>query len=607
MDSLKLTLLHIKKEHILKAIRYVDENGVAPGRHSFQYDVYYNGKLYPPKYLISLATQYATGRALQPNEFGGGEGTPAFDTLRTLGFEIKEKSKEQDLLSEITTTNPSMPAHPLNQILYGPPGTGKTYHTINKALDIIGQSIEDKTRDELKKIFEEKVKNGQIVFTTFHQNMSYEDFVEGIKPQVPVKEGDPVTYLVENGIFKTISEAADSRKGNYYQVMEEFKLEISEADGKSPVTIKSTYTTFDVTYRSGSVFYIRPHNSVKDNAWYPVSIDNIEKYFYTNRPEGIYNLTYVKGILTFLEKERDLHHSRNIGNDKPYVLIIDEINRGNVSQIFGELITLIEEDKRLGKPEALEVTLPYSKKKFGVPANLYIIGTMNTADRSVEALDTALRRRFHFQEMLPDLNALPTPAKMVYELLWRHEHIAWGKDPYLTAEKNVFEFTGILPKVIEEKKERWAKMHKDKQQRKPVSDFFLDKDFNPDIDIRELLSTINLRLEKLVSRDHQIGHAYFMKLLNSDNPSQTLKSIFQHNILPLLQEYFYGDFGKIGLVLGMGFIERVEQPYDTIFADFAGYDAADLMERPVYRLKNAIGMDDPTFIKALQTLLKKKS
>jgi 5-methylcytosine-specific restriction protein B len=198
---------------------------------------------------------------------------------------------------------------------------------------------------------------------------------------------------------------------------------------------------------------------------------------------------------------------------KPYVLIIDEINRGNVSQIFGELITLIEEDKRLGRAVALEVKLPYSKTSFGVPPNLYIIGTMNTADRSVEALDTALRRRFSFEEMPPlyDLEALKSP---------------------------LFGF--------------------------PAG---------------EILRAINQRIELLLDKDHLIGHAYFL-----NKTDDTFITAFYKNIIPLLQEYFYGDYGKIGLVLGDGFVKK-KQFDDKLFANFSSYgDTSAFTEREVYEI-----------------------
>ena len=186
-----------------------------------------------------------------------------------------------------------------------------------------------------------------------------------------------------------------------------------------------------------------------------------------------------------------------------YVLIIDEINRGNISKIFGELITLIEEDKRIEADEELRVSLPYSKngadgKGFGVPQNLYIIGTMNTADRSIALMDTALRRRFQFVEMMPKPNLLKG----------------------LTVSKY----------LDDGKKE--------------------NTDFN--IDIEKLLIKINERIEFLYDRDHTIGHSFFMKLEDTKPEEQYKKlcSIFANNIIPLLQEYFYGDWEKIQMVLG---------------------------------------------------------
>lgn len=169
-------------------------------------------------------------------------------------------------------------------------------------------------------------------------------------------------------------------------------------------------------------------------------------------------------------------------NSRNYVFIIDEINRGNISKIFGELITLVEPTKRIGQNEGTSVKLPYSKKLFGVPDNVYLIGTMNTADRSIATIDTALRRRFQFREMQPD------------------------------------------PDVLEGV-------------------------FVEDISIKELLQRMNLKISALYDREHTIGHAYFTALKN--NPTiEALASVFENNIIPLLQEYFYEDYEKIRLVLG---------------------------------------------------------
>jgi 5-methylcytosine-specific restriction endonuclease McrBC GTP-binding regulatory subunit McrB len=214
-----------------------------------------------------------------------------------------------------------------------------------------------------------------------------------------------------------------------------------------------------------------------------------------------------------------------------FVLIIDEINRGNVSQIFGELISLIEDDKRLGAREALEATLPYSKEKFGVPQNLYIIGTMNTADRSVEALDTALRRRFSFEEMSPDATQL--------------------------------------------------------------TDYVIG-----DFQMADILTAINTRIEKLLDRDHQIGHSYLMV-----KDLDTLKTVFRNKIIPLLQEYFFGDYGKIGLILGKAFVEKTERK--TKFAIFDDEESLAYDERLMYKMTDISKMDDSDFTEAIQTLLNK--
>ena len=182
-------------------------------------------------------------------------------------------------------------------------------------------------------------------------------------------------------------------------------------------------------------------------------------------------------------------------NKDPYVFIIDEINRGNISKIFGELITLIETTKRAGKKECISTKLPYSKEEFTVPDNVYIIGTMNTADRSIALMDTALRRRFYFEEMLPN-----------YDLL---------KDIFVEDE-------GVK------------------------------------VNIGAMLKAINERIEYLYDREHTIGHAVFLELKENNNIDK-LENIFKKSVIPLLQEYFYEDYDKIRLILGDNAKDEDEQ------------------------------------------------
>ena len=202
-------------------------------------------------------------------------------------------------------------------------------------------------------------------------------------------------------------------------------------------------------------------------------------------------------------------------NKEPYVFIIDEINRGNISKIFGELITLIEPTKRSGKKECISTKLPYSKEEFTIPDNVYIIGTMNTADRSIALMDTALRRRFKFEEMLPN-----------YDLL---------------------------------------------------EDIFVE-DEGVKVNIGAMLKVINERIEYLYDREHTIGHAVFLELKENNNIDK-LENIFKKSVIPLLQEYFYEDYEKIRIVLGDNakdedeqFILAVSIPKDIFEGDIGDID-----------------------------------
>lgn len=413
----------------------------------------------------------------------------------------------------------------LNQILYGPPGTGKTYNTINSAIKIINPDFDlNQERKLVKQEFERLVNAGQIIFSTFHQSMSYEDFIEGIKPGTVDNE---VIYEIKPGIFKLICEQAKAKaisSDNFEQVYKKLLEEIKKNGGK--LVLESIVHAKEFTVYENSKGNLKFHANTDKRYEGVIRKDIIEHYLKTG--ETLDWPSYVKAVGAHIVAK--YHYTKEeLHTNKSYVLIIDEINRGNISQVFGELITLIEEDKRLGKSEALEVTLPYSKEKFGVPSNLYIIGTMNTADRSVEALDAALRRRFSFTEMMP-------------------------KPELITNEIN-------------------------------------------GVSLSKVLETINQRIEILLDKDHQIGHSYFMSVQTEDE----LKSAFKNKIIPLLQEYFFGDYGKIGLVLGSGFVTATKKmDSKNLFANFDdSYDAADFAERTIYKI---VDVDSSEF--DIQTAIK---
>ncbi|EOI2105260.1 McrB family protein [Campylobacter jejuni] len=449
---------------------------------------------------------------------------------------------EQDIFitERVQSEESNMKIIPLNQILYGPPGTGKTYHTIDKALEILGENLE--SRDEKKAKFDEYVRKGQIVFTTFHQSYGYEEFVEGIKPIIDNDENSQeVKYDVKDGIFK---ELCDKSLKNYILSMQneneidldklifefanyinqDFLNKGNEFPLENKVSIKKILLNFKDEYRSFSL-----GGSIKSPQ--SLTIDIIKRDYLNFKNKKILSF---KDIKPKYDSQSDYHGNaiyyfmfynklkefENIQNEKfkikkeilkSYIIIIDEINRGNVSKIFGELITLIEPSKRIGEKEELKVTLPYSGEKFGVPKNVYIIGTMNTADRSITSLDTALRRRFEFVEMMPDVSKLSMDCE--------------------------------------------------------------------GINLQELLKAINTRIEYLLDREKTIGHAFFVSVENLED----LKKVFQNKIIPLLQEYFYNDYALINAVLNDNDMIFEDKKDDKYLQKIKNLDSVN-SERSIYNI-----------------------
>ena len=535
----------------------------------------------------------------------------------------KEFETPSEVIS-ISTTEIQTDFIELNQIFFGPPGTGKTYNTINEAIKIVDPEfykVNHNDREALKQRFKLLLLNndnenvGQIGFTTFHQSMSYEDFIEGIKPVNPEPNDTFLKYKIQDGIFKRICRIAndslnavdvnpdtllslsseDFDKAHFYKMslgnsqsdldneiydycIENNCISLGWGDGydytgKDEISIKEFGNTngierfsitainqFKVLLKVGDYviisngnYYVRAigkvvgeyefkavspfannpnYNQFRNVEWIfkDKSIPVTEIYNKNLSQQTIYQLIKSEVKQEFFVKDKKIDLVKLPKNPKNYVLIIDEINRGNVSSIFGELITLIEKDKRAGTNEELSVILPYSKKEFKVPHNVYIIGTMNTADRSIEALDTALRRRFSFKEMPPKPNLIATEGKLY--------------------DKN-----GKLGSI----------------------------------DLVAILTVINNRIEKLIDKDHKIGHSFFLGIKNE----QDLKNAFKDKVIPLLEEYFYGDFGKISLVLGNSFISKSANN-DVSFARVNDYDSsisADLLERSVYEITHSDNWD----------------
>ena len=302
-----------------------------------------------------------------------------------------------------------------NIILQGAPGTGKTYEIPELVVRLCDCTLQHTDRENVIRAYKQLVEENRVVFTTFHQSMDYEDFIEGIKPEV--SDGS-VNYIVNDGLFKSLCERAQA--------------------------------SYDV----------KPHS----------------------------------------EEKKD---------EEPYILVIDEINRGNVSKIFGELITLLEADKRAGEESEIKVRLPYSKSGFKVPNNVYVIATMNTADRSVGGLDYAIRRRFAFIPLYPCL--LDNPG--FNEELFRK-----------VSELFVSNYDAIMQDY----------------HIRPVASDYLSEEFEP--------------------ADVWIGQSYFI-MQDKNGIDQTFNRL-QYEVIPILREYIRDGVFKDTETIEQVIMELENDSYD---------------------------------------------
>ncbi len=376
-----------------------------------------------------------------------------------------------------------------NIILQGAPGTGKTYTTAALAVGICNESFADfDKRAKLMEEYERLRASGRISFCTFHQSLDYEDFVEGLKPQL---ENGHISYRIEPGIFKSICREAalQGQKGEDIRALIDKYLEtIKGYENRKKIPTSTGRSSIEVWWEEGnqtiSIRSIRPLSpQVETYAPARPNIDKIKELALGGEGEKNWQ-SYAQAFIQAVKEEYPQCESTP---ELPYVLIIDEINRGNISKIFGELITLLEADKRSGGGEhSLHVKLPYSKEDFSVPSNLYIIGTMNTTDRSTGSIDYAVRRRFAFVTLEPRATAL-------------REHYA---EPSRAIPSEVQDAALALFEQINGTTEG--------------SESFIAKHKAMDFDLEDL----------------KVGHSYFMA-----ESLEALQLKMRYEVIPLLQEY----------------------------------------------------------------------
>jgi len=337
-----------------------------------------------------------------------------------------------------------------------------------------GETSASASEDYLEDRYRQLREDERINFITFHPSYSYEEFVEGITVNTEEKSEEnkgEICYIRKWGIFKKICTIALAR-------------------------------------------------AIGEN------LDKTKEHW-----EDQWRSTYEKYKSKINGKNKEEIRNSIWKNAEDFILIIDEINRGDVSKIFGELVTLLENDKRLAQESEIVVRLPYSNDEFSVPPNLHIIGTMNTADRSIALVDIALRRRFGFVEMAPDFDVLT------------HEHIE--------KRKEILERNDVYPYLV-----------------KSV----------------EATKKINGNIIKDLGRDKQIGHSFFFKVLDQ----RTLMMVWQYEILPLLEEYYSCDYDKILATLEV----KADNPYVNQNEGIKGFKKIEELDNFLSLVLNITGSEN---------------
>ena len=454
----------------------------------------------------------------------------------------------------------------LNQILYGPPGTGKTYK-LSKIMGKFTQELNVKSSGDTDALYEMlkietytwsqvaaailydaamsnvnggwlKLNNGIVNHTLFklksiksgskrpNQTIST-DLLAHTKMDckyVNIKRKNPPFIFEKNekSEWRVDTKILNDECPEAIDLYEKYKEIKDKKVGTSYTKENFKFITFHQSY--GYEEFVEGIKPVFDgeNEDSDITYEISKGIFYQCCENALLLSDYKGKLRDFCDMPKYERQKFFNENTPKYAIFIDEINRGNISKIFGELITLIEPSKRLWADDEIMVELPYSKEKFGVPSNLYIIGTMNTADRSIALMDTALRRRFEFVEMMPEYDTL-------------NETIIEG------------------------------------------------------INVREMLKTINERIEYLYDRDHTIGHAYFINV----SDLKTLANVFKNKILPLLQEYFYDDWEKIRLVLGDSQFIKEKKPANALFKSGTDY----INDKILYEIDKEAFYDEQNYLK----------